>query len=152
MLESIVATVHTFGMLLLLYPEARNGARVRRNVRKLFNTCHFLYTRRQIDHRYVRGTGRICYRDVISDLTERFVLWYMIQLVCVGEIFSLYRRACIYYLGVARPSCIHTCTYNYKWPIRDAYGRAGYKLYKIMLSSSDSMEVRGKCICRCYLY
>ena len=31
-------------------------------------------------------------------------------------------------------------------------GRAGYKLCKIMLSSSDStMEVRGECICRCYV-
>ena len=43
----------------------------------LIHACIFLYTRRQIDHRYVRGTGRICYRDVISDLTERFVLWYI---------------------------------------------------------------------------
>ena len=49
---------------------------------------------------------------------------------------------------IARPSCIHVMYII----IIICEGRAGYKLCKIMLSSSDStMEVRGECICRCYV-
>ena len=60
----------------------------------------------------------------------------------MGEIFSLPRACNITW------ACIHVMYII----IIICEGRAGYKLCKIMLSSSDStMEVRGECICRCYV-